>query len=241
MAVTRALFRGLLVGGLLGVLCTAGFSAHAQSKNRAPGFTRLDHGASVLVMSPDVELYSISAGGAVEPKADWTATAQQHLQGALQRSMSALRLTPRFLSEQDSDEFADIGSLHAAVAQSIALHHMMGGSFKLPTKNDQLDWSLGEAVAPIRDKLAADYALFVWLRDSYASSERKAAMVALALLGVGIGGGVQTGYASLVDLRTGQVMWFNRLFRASGDLRESEPAAETLKSLLTDFPASAGK
>jgi hypothetical protein len=241
MALHRSLLRSWVVGGVLGVCCAIALPALAQSKNRAPGFTRLDQGATVVVMSPDVELFSISAGGVVEPKADWTATAQQHLQSALQRSMSALNLAPRFLSEQDSDEFADVGALHAAVAQSIALHHMMGGSFKLPTKNDQLDWSLGEAVLPIREKLGSDYALFVWVRDSYASSERKAAMVALALLGVGLGGGVQTGYASLVDLRTGQVMWFNRLFRVSGDLRESAPAAETLKSLLTDFPASASK
>lgn len=41
------------------------------------------------------------------------------------------------------------------------------------------------------------------MRDSYASAEHKAAMVALALFGVGIPGGFQVGYASLVDLRSG--------------------------------------
>jgi len=74
------------------------------------------------------------------------------------------------------------------------------------------------------------------MRDSYASSERKVAMFAFALLGVGLGGGMQTGYASLVDLKTGQVMWFNKLLRASGDLREAEAAAETVKALLDQFP-----
>jgi hypothetical protein len=52
---------------------------------------------------------------------------------------------------------------------------------------------------------------------------------------------MQTGYASLVDLRSGQVMWFNRLLRGNGDLRELEPAMETLNALLTDFPAIATK
>ncbi len=63
-------------------------------------------------------------------------------------------------------------------------------------------------------------------------------MVALALFGVGVPGGSQVGYASLVDLNSGQVLWFNRLLRASGDLREAEKAAETLDALLERFPKS---
>lgn len=223
------------------VLSFASLASHAQSKNQAPGFSNLGKGSSMLIMTPDVELYSISAGGVIEPKADWTEAAQRYLQEALKKKMSELSLKTQFLAEADSDTFADISSLHAAVAQSISLHHMTGGHLKLPTKNDQLDWSLGDAVVPIREKLGADYALFVWVRDSYASNERKAAMIALSLLGVGIGGGMQIGYASLVDLRTGQVLWFNRLLRGNGDLREHDPAVETLNTLLTEFPAIATK
>ena len=37
----------------------------------------------------------------------------------------------------------------------------------------------------------------------------------MALLGVGLAGGSQTGYASLVDLRTGRVVWFNNLASAA--------------------------
>jgi hypothetical protein len=48
---------------------------------------------------------------------------------------------------------------------------------------------------------------------------------------------MQTGYASLVELDTGRVLWFNRLQRGSGDLREAEKAAETIDSLLNNFPA----
>ena len=216
-------------------------AASAESKNLAPGFSTLPKGANILVMAPDLELYSISAGGVIEPKADWTEAAQRYLQAGLEVKISEFSLNPQFLSEQDSDTFADISSLHAAVARSISLHHMTGGNFRLPTKNDQLDWSLGEAVLPIHEKLGADYALFVWVRDSYASAERVATMVALAFLGVGVGGGMQTGYASLVDLRTGQVMWFNQLLRRSGDLREHTSAVETVTTLLTNFPAITAK
>jgi hypothetical protein len=80
--------------------------------------------------------------------------------------------------------------------------------------------------------------LFTWVRDSYASAERVAMMVGLALLGVGVGGGAQVGYASLVDLESGQVLWFNQLRRASGDLREAAKATESVEALLTGFPAT---
>jgi hypothetical protein len=127
--------------------------------------------------------------------------------------------------------------LHAAVAGSIALHHSVGGVWALPTKAGLLDWSFGDAMQPLRAKTGARYALFVWVRDSYASAERKAAMVALALLGVGLSGGTQIGYASLVDLETGRVVWFNRLMRPTGDLREAAPAKESIDALLSGFPA----
>ena len=62
-------------------------------------------------------------------------------------------------------------------------------------------------------------------------------MLAIALLyGAPISGGSQAGFASLVDLQSGDIVWFNFLLRSSGDLREPAPARETIDRLLTDFP-----
>lgn len=223
--------------GLLATLLVA-MQVRADSKNLAPGFANLPKGSVLTVMQPDVELFSISAGGIPEPKADWTEAAVKHVQKSIDDRMTGQGLSIRDLSESDVDELAEVNALHAAVARSIALHHMMAGNFALPTKNGKLDWSLGDAVAPLREKAGSDYALFVWMRDTYASAERKVAMFALALLGIGVPGGFQVGYASLVDLRTGQVLWFNQLVRGTGDLREEEPAKETISALLKDFPGS---
>ncbi|HSH90814.1 MAG TPA: hypothetical protein VK996_12580 [Ramlibacter sp.] len=208
----------------------------AQSRNLAPGFTHRLANSTVVVVPADMELFSISAGGVMEPKADWTAAAQKNFKTSLDGQSRMIGKTAAPLTEADMDAFAQINALHGAVAESVFLHHMMGSVLKLPTKNDQLDWSLGDAVKPLKDKTGADYALFFWVRDSYASAERKAAMVALALLGVGISGGTQVAYASLVDLRDGRVVWFNMLRRAGGDLREPAPAVETVESLLKGFP-----
>jgi hypothetical protein len=82
----------------------------------------------------------------------------------------------------------------------------------------------------------ADYALFVWMRDSYASAARKATMVVAALFGLPVGGGGQTAYTSLVELRSGRLVWFNKVSRLSGDLREDDSARETLEALFAEFP-----
>lgn len=233
--IVRSAGRGLAFS-CLGIVLALGSAAQANERNLAPGFQTLPAGSKVVVMPVDVELFSISAGGAMEPKADWTAAAQGHIRQALDAQSQEFGVQTLHLKEQDSDDFGEQMSLHAAVAQSIALHHSFGGGWSLPTKNGKLDWSFGDAMRDIQARTGARYGLFTWVRDSYASAERKATMVLMAVIGVQVGGGLQTGYSSLIDLETGQVVWFNRLMRTSGDLREPEPANESVKSLLTGFP-----
>lgn len=212
--------------------------AAAQSKNRAQSFDVLPKAALVVIMPTDIELFEISAGGVLEPKADWTEAASRHFGKALQDKKNTLGLRTVVLSDKDADDVNEINTLHAAVARSISLHHFGPGMFYLPTKEGKLNWSMGESVRVIKQKTGADYALFSWVRDSYASGERIASIVIMAMLGVGLGGGMQVGYASLVDLNTGNILWFNQLLRASGDLREAPKAVETLNALLQDFPVT---
>jgi hypothetical protein len=227
--------RLLTLAGWLLLVSFAGL-AFAQSKNLAPGFVSLPKGAKVAIMPTDIELFSISAGGVPEPKADWTEAASKYFKEALVKKKQALGLDTVEVSEKDADDFADVNALHAAIARSISIHHFGPGFLNLPTKDGKLDWSLGESAREVKKTTGADYALFSWVRDGYASAERVATMIVLAVVGVGVGGGMQTGYASLVDLNTGQVVWFNRMQRGSGDLREAEKAAETVDTLLKQFP-----
>jgi hypothetical protein len=218
---------------------TVALAHAADSKNLAPGFAFVPKSAKIVVMPTDIELFSVSAGGVPEPKADWTDAANRYFKAALSRKKNSLGVESVDLSEKDADELAEINTLHAAIARSIQTHHFGPGMLKLPTKEGKLDWSLGEPVRAIRERTGASYALFSFIRDSYASPERIAATIALAFIGIGVApGGMQQGYASLVDLETGRVVWFNHLLRGHGDLREPEKAAETLEVLLTNFPAA---
>jgi hypothetical protein len=215
---TRALLAALLLAA------TAAQADEAAKIHLAPGFTSRPAGSKLVVIPPDMELYSLSAGGVVEPREDWTDAAQKNFEAALHGERKLLGANVTRLDPAAADELSELITLQEAVANAIAMHHQ-DGLMQLATKGDRLDWSLG-----------ADYALFTWVRDSYASSERKAAMVALALVGAISLGGEQTGHASLVDLNTGRVVWYHQIDRASGDLREPGPARETVEALLKDFP-----
>ncbi len=62
-------------------------------------------------------------------------------------------------------------------------------------------------------------------------------MVALSVVGVGIPLGSQQAFTSLVDLRTGQVIWFNMAIAGpQADMRNPEGATSLVSSLLEDAP-----
>ncbi len=226
--------RSIVVAALL--LPALSHAQIADPKHLAPGFHARPAGSRLVIVPADMELFSISAGGVEEPKADWTEAAQKHFKAALANKREQLGPEIVELGEAELDEMAELNALQRAVAEAVFVHHT-GMGMKLPTKNDRLDWSLGEAIKPLKARTGADYALFTWIRDSYASNERKATMIALALIGAITTGGYQMGYASLVDLNSGRVVWFNDLRRMSGDLRDGKSAMETVETLLKGFPA----
>jgi hypothetical protein len=115
---------------------------------------------------------------------------------------------------------------------SVIVHQYLGAP--LPSKDGKFDWSLGPAVESIARSHEADYALFLFVRDSYATGGRVALIVIGAALGAFVPGGAQVGFASVVDLRTGDIVWFSRLERPHGDLRTPDAAAETVKALVGD-------
>ena len=223
----------------IAALAVSGAALAQQKPNRAPGFNKLESGARVVIMPADIELFEVSGGGVLEPRAEWTSAAQQHVRNAYRVRKEKLGLRVSDLEDDASEPVLELNRLHNAVAGSIANHHF--GMMQLPTKEDKLDWSLGSGVSYVRGKTEADYAIFTFIRDSYLSAERKAAMVVGALFGIGIAGGqMQFAFVSLVDLRTGQVVWANRVLRATGDLREAEPAQETIDAMLTGLMEQAG-
>ena len=204
----------------------------------------------LLVMRPDVTVNSVTTGGMPEPRADWTEQARTNIIAALRAEQAerggnvhimARRNELRGVSE---DAVADLERLHGAVGNSIALHKYLGAY--LPTKPRRgLDYTLGAEAVDLGRRTGYDYALFMHAEDSIVSSGR----VALQVLGIAgcfvgfcapnIGGGGQFAYASLVDLKTGDVVWFNVVQTGSqiaglkmGDMRSPQGAAQLVDRLV---------
>ncbi|MEM7503705.1 MAG: hypothetical protein AAF417_16760 [Pseudomonadota bacterium] len=196
-------------------------------------------GTDVLLLNPDVQLAELTAGGLLEPRADWTSAGEKNVRTALDSLLSTRGVR---VSEYRAPDDATRGrkheqllKLHQAVGTSIILHGYENPG-QLPTKTGPLDWTLGQDVAVLKEDFGAQYGLFIYLHDSYASAGRVAVMFLAAAFGVGIQGGTQVGFASLVDLQSGEVVWFNFLANATGDLRTAEPATAAVKSLLNELP-----
>jgi hypothetical protein len=223
---------------LLGILVLA---ACQTSPNSQIAELKRPTGASRIVLMPvDVELSELTAGGLTETKADWTELGKTNLVQGLEAEKQALgidfvRYDEDQVSAERRDAIRQFVKLHGAIGSTILIHQY-GQNFQLPTKHGKLDWTLGESVNEVHKEYGADYAMFVYVRDSYASSGRVALMVTAAVLGVGIPLGQQVGFVSLVDLDTGNVVWFNRLLRGTGDLRTATAAQETAHVLLTGLP-----
>lgn len=204
---------------------------------------------SLLVMRPDVQVGLVTTGGVVEPRADWTERARENLLRALAEQQAGRGGKTRILETRGGipgvapETVADLERLHQAVGASIALHKYQG--LDLPTKRRQgIDWTLGEEAVKFGRATGMDYALFLHAQDSFASTGR-AALQVLGIAGCFIGfcapqgGGGQSAYASLVDLKTGEVVWFNVLQTSSmapgiqfGDIRTPEGAAQMVERLL---------
>lgn len=218
------------------VVALAGCAPAIQ--RQTPQLTRTERIPRIVVMPIDVELSQLTAGGVEEPHAEWTESAFKHMRAALEseakaRKVALLDFDPEGGTPEDRETSMDLVKLHRAVGSSILLHEYMP-EYALPSKQGRFDWSLGPSVSSIAKSHDADYALFLFVRDSYATAGRVAVIVVGALLGVGLPGGSQVGFASVVDLKTGDIVWFNRLLRATGDLRTPEAAGETVKALVSD-------
>ncbi len=227
----------LLVVALVGLLagCVAATHRQAAELQRTQGTSRM------VLMPIDVELSHLTAGGLLEPDAGWTEQAQRNMHTALMeearsRKVELVDYDPNRGTPEDREKSLDLVKLHRAVGSAILVHEYIT-ELALPSKKGKFDWSLGSETAAIARSQNADYAMFLFVRDSYTTGGRAAliALVAVATFGRGIlQGGSQVGFASVVDLKTGDIVWFNRLARLSGDLRTPEVAGETVNALVGD-------
>jgi hypothetical protein len=189
----------------------------------------------VVLVDPDVELSELTFGGVAEARADWTQSAKGYIDADIRSTLSAHSVNMVETGTIIDPHEAQLVKLHGVVGSAILLDVYIP-LLKLPNKDNAEDWTLGPGVKELQEKYKGDYALFVRIRDSYSSGSRKMLQILAMGAGAYVPGGTQTGFASLVDLRTGRIVWFSLLASSTGDLRTEKPAADSVANLLKGLP-----
>lgn len=218
---------------VLAALFSLAACASSQPRTFAGQFDPPPASSRILVMTPDVQLSVLGAAGISEPREDWSVSGRDNL---------AAGLASYIQGENHSASALDPSTaMEGRIGQIIRLHDAVGGSIRdihygfanIPTRENDFSWTLGEGVRELASAYNADYALFVVARGTYSSGAR----MALAVLALSPTGAGQQALASLVDLRTGNIIWFNVALAAPGeDMRNAEGATGLIRRLMQDAP-----
>ncbi|WP_033926537.1 hypothetical protein [Sphingomonas sp. 35-24ZXX] len=238
---------GLLAALILnGVTVSTPLMAQERSAVRQGFVLPAQSGKTILVLRPSVRVAEQSTGGLPEPRAEWTDQARRNIDAALvelQRQLGNTVIAAPETYGEDARRVAEHLALFGAVSEAVIQYQFFVGN-RLPTKKrdnkaGQFDWSLGSDVAKLPGADEADYALFIVTNDHYGSTGRKMLQIVGLVAGVGVTSGLHAGYAGLVDLKTGHLLWLNADGQMGGDVRDPEGAMKRVRQLLEDFPGSA--
>lgn len=243
----------VLLVSALAVAPLARYPALAATKDFAiQGYALpADKPVTVVLMRPDVDVGELQVGGLPQPNADWTNAARTEITTALRGHMASRNIAVTMMDEvtptpEATRLVADYDALHSAVVGSILAHKYAYTDGKLPTKKGVFDYTLGPGAAGLTTLSGANYGLFMVTIDQFSSASRKAMQV-VGALGCIIGacmittGGVHVAYVSLVELETGNIVWFNVLRGSKGDVRDADGARGMVSAIMADMPSRPGE
>ncbi len=190
--------------------------------------------ATILVVQPDIQLSLLTAVGMQEARADWSTTAQENIANSIATALRTRGHSPQSFSTDGlmGGRTGQVIRLNEAVSNAIRTYEY--GFTPLPTHTGGFDWSLGEGVQELAAASGTDarYALFIVARGAYSSSGRWV----MAVLAQSPTGGGQAVSASLVDLQTGRIVWFNIAIAGQNDMRDAAGATALVAELLETAP-----
>ena len=219
-------------------LLLAGCATNADNDPRNY-FEPLPGNSRIVMMPPDIRYYLMTAGGNPELHPVWTAEAEAEFATAIAGKAGIRGIDIQVLQRSEIDEaMSQYEGLHAAVGEAIIDHSIRGAL--LPSKDDNAvsQWTLGPGVDVIQESTGADYALFVHYRENQASGGRIAFAILAAAAKVVIPTSSEHGFATLVDLQSGDISWFGILEDDGYEIREPTGAGVVAEWLLQELPVA---
>ncbi len=215
------------------------FTYSCSSFNTEPKYTIRTFNKNdpkILLMPVDIEICELTIAGMCEPSASWTQNSKNNIVASFKEILAKRNaVLIEYKENNENDQLIQLIKLHTQIGQEIINNEY--GPFELPTKKE-FNWSMGRKVNSLKKKYKSDYAIFIYFRDQYSSTERVIYNIVTAVLFPGIipMGGSQLAFASLVNLTNGEITWFNGYYRSFGDVRSLEKARGTVNKLFEEFP-----
>jgi hypothetical protein len=199
----------------------------------------------VLLLPVEIRVHEISVGGVVEKVDDWSNRA----------SANARSYVKSLASGRGAFQVVEAPALSAQekaqLDQHVALYEVVAGSADLALSSPigawrerakDFDYTLGPGLKPLAEHTGIDAAMILTGTDYISSAGRKAAMAMGVVLGV-LGGGIfipqgGTAYVSVgvVDMRTGNVLWFATDQSGTTDLRDERDVQQILEQMFQTYP-----
>jgi hypothetical protein len=194
------------------------------------------------IAPPDVEIYSLSAGGVTELMDDWSDSGKENLKKAVVVTFKEGNSRVKNVSEKNKrikKELEEVQALYRAVRRSIYAHTYPGGMNYFAHKAKDFNYSVGP-IDKILKRYKADAMIIIYGYDEISTGGRKALKAASTVLQVFGGPGVRSGVTAVslavVD-RKGTVLWHNYLGNAGGyDLRKYKNVEIIVDRLLAKYP-----
>ncbi len=211
------------------------YRAHPEFETRS---TQI-HAAGIL--SPDIKIYELTAGGVRELRDDWCKIGKETVGQAAGECFSERQVQVKIIpiEKESEEELEDILALYRAVSSSILSHTY--GDNPFPEKVKSFEYSIGPIDSFLK-RWESDALVFIVGFDEISTSGRKAltaaAMVLGALAGVVMlpGGGLTVVSMAVVD-PSGDILWYNvRGSHGGHDLRDPESTRQLLKAIASDLP-----
>lgn len=236
-----------LIRALYVILIAVSLSACVANTRQKVHYTLVEEKKAapkkVVLLPVDIRVKELTAGGVVEEVEEWSKQGKLAVDTSI-RDLS--RSTAKFelvdlpeISDAEKKTLDEYVALYDLVAGNAYMVTTLGGE-AWKHKNKRFDYTLGEGLEFLRDKTGADSALIIIGEDVVSSAGRKATFILAAAAGISIPLGHTILYAGIVDLKTGDVLWFDHTVSMDGkDLRVVGDAKVLLEDLLKNYPGIA--
>lgn len=192
----------------------------------------------VLLLPVDIVIKEVTAGGVSEEVPDWSKQGSANVSDALAKYFRSERTKKIQLVQMPKLAGRDTEN----VTQHLALYRRVAGAVvdttygqvpPWPHKVQKFDYTLGGGLKALAARTGADSAIIIVGEDRVSTAGRKIA--AFFLDSVSYGHSFLS--AGIVNLKTGNILWFNYAFQyKSTDLRQPTDALALVERLFEDYP-----